>query len=212
MLAVVPLLWGVPLRWPFAGSWNSRVGAWHLLPGLVASACAHGGSRTNACSQSSCSWSPGVWEHAQGKKPRWWSHPSPHTPLITAPWRCGAQAPPRHTLGCRSLVCSGSSVQPTAFSLGLISEASSSVPGSPCTDIGMCQTGEHRGLLGSVLLAAVLSLQLLFHPADVPTGEETPLGAETFPPWGAGSVQIPSFSFSFCPTWLQGGFLVSLEV
>lgn len=114
---------------------------------------------------------------------------------------------------CRSLVCSGSSVQPTAFfSLGLTSEASSSVPGSPCTDLGMCRTGEHRGLLGPVFLAAGLSLQLLFHPADVPTGEETPLGAETFPPWGAGSVQIPSFSFSFCPTWLQGGFLVSLEV
>ena len=30
---------------------------------------------------------------------------------------------------------------------------------------------------------------------------------QSFPPWGAGSTQIP-FSFSCCPTWLCGGFLV----
>ena len=44
--------------------------------------------------------------------------------LITAPQHCWAQASSRHTLGCHSLVSSGSSVQPTTFfSLGLTSEA-----------------------------------------------------------------------------------------
>ena len=39
-----------------------------------------------------------------------------------------------------------------------------------------------------------------------------PFLLQSFPPWGAGSTQIPSFSFSCCPTWLCGGFLIFSEV
>ena len=33
----------------------------------------------NVCPQSFCRWCPVAWEHSQGKKLLWWSHPSPRT-------------------------------------------------------------------------------------------------------------------------------------
>lgn len=92
-----------------------------------------------------------------------------------------------------------------------------SAPGSLvfCTQRPPAQTEECLGLGASEVLCLLGSSSSI--QSDLPTGEETPLGAGTFPPpelppWGAGPVQIPSFSFSFCLTWLRGGFPVSLEV
>ena len=60
-------------------------------------------------------------------------------------------------------------------------------------------------------LLTSLSIQSNFSDGEEPSQGAGSIPPSQLPPQSSGPVLIPSFSFSFCPSWLHGGFLVFFD-